>query len=115
MTTTASIVFATEQSLAIGSQRDVADVLAASFGSGGLMLTERDVSEDFFRLGTGLAGELFQKFTNYQIPIALVIPDFSAHGERFAELAREHASHAAIRFVHSVDEAISWLNTRMAA
>jgi hypothetical protein len=114
MSTTSAIVIAADRSLRIDSRQDVSDALGASFGSTGLVLTEQDVAPDFFRLATGLAGELFQKFTNYRIPLALVIQDFSSHGERFAELAREHASHPAVRFVHSMDEALAWLNTRPA-
>lgn len=114
MATTPAIVVAADRSLRIGSPQDVSDALGASLGSAGLLLTEQDVSADFFRLSTGLAGELFQRFTSYRIPVALVIRDFSSHGERFAELASEHAHHSTIRFVHSVEDALDWLHTRPA-
>jgi hypothetical protein len=115
MSTMAAIVIAADRSIRIGSRHDVSDTLGASLGSAGLVLTERDVSPDFCRLATGLAGELFQSFSNYHIPVALVIRDFASHGERFAELAREHAHHPAIRFVHFMDEALGWLNTQSAS
>jgi len=114
MANTSSIIIAAHRSIRIDARQDVSDALAASFGSAGLVLTEQDVSPDFFRLATGLAGELFQKFTNYRIPVALVIQDFASYGERFAELAGEHAHHPSVRFVHAMDEALDWLNTRPA-
>lgn len=107
-----SIVMAAEHSISIRTQKDIDDALGASFGSAGLVLAEAQLSPEFFDLRSGLAGELFQKFTNYHLPVALVIADFSAHGERFHELAREHATHSSIRFVHAVPEARAWLQTR---
>ncbi|MFY9571309.1 MAG: DUF4180 domain-containing protein, partial [Blastocatellia bacterium] len=77
----------------------------------GLILTENDLATEFFDLRSGLAGELFQRFINYKLRIAIVLPDASAHGERFSELADEHRSHTMIRFVSSTDEARAWLDT----
>jgi len=37
-----------------------------------LILHERNVAPEFFQLGTGIAGEVLQKLTNYQIKVALV-------------------------------------------
>src|SRR5271168_1175238 len=79
-----------------------------TFGSDGLIVTENDVSAAFFDLKTGLAGELFQKFENYGLCLALVVPNPQRHGERFNELAREHRSHARIRIVRSEDGALAW-------
>jgi hypothetical protein len=107
----AEFLLAGEHAIFVGSCADVAGVLGACFDSGGLILTERDVSADFFVLASGLAGELFQKFTNYRVPLVVVVSDFGRYGERFAELAREHAAHNAIRFVHTVDEAKAWLSS----
>jgi hypothetical protein len=39
------------------------------------------------------------------------VPDPKAHGDRFAELAYEHATHNQVRFVRSMDEATEWFNT----
>ncbi|WP_216328618.1 DUF4180 domain-containing protein [Deinococcus aestuarii] len=100
-----------ELGVSLRTLADVNEVLGAAFGADGLILTEADLSPEFFRLRSGLAGEAFQKFTNYRIRVALVLPDFGAHGERFAELAYEHRAHNAIRFVHTEEEARAWLQT----
>jgi Domain of unknown function (DUF4180) len=95
--------------ISIRSFSDIPDAIAACFGTAGLILTEDDLAPEFFDLRTGLAGELFQKAMNYKVRIAIVLPDPKAYGERFSELAYEHASHEAIRFFRSKDEAIDWL------
>lgn len=103
------IILASESGVVIHSFSDISNAVGSTFGSEGLILTEQDVSPDFFRLRTGLAGELFQKFSNYKLRLALVLPDFAAHGERFSELAYEHSTHNQIRFVHTLEEAKDWL------
>ncbi|WP_034357881.1 DUF4180 domain-containing protein [Deinococcus phoenicis] len=98
-----------ELGLTLQTLADVPDLVGAAFGLDGLILTEADLSPAFFQLRSGLAGEAFQKFTNYRIRVALVLPDFAAHGARFAELAHEHATHGLIRFVRTEEEARHWL------
>lgn len=105
------IVVASESGISIRSFADISDALSASFGTRGLILTEADLAPEVFDLRSGIAGELFQKFTNYQIRVALVLPDPNAYGERFSELAYEHESHRMIRFMRSKDAAISWLSS----
>jgi|ERR1700733_14018615 hypothetical protein len=95
--------------ISIRSFSDISEALGVCIGSEGLILTENDLSREFFDLRSGLAGELFQKFINYKLRVAIVLPDPGAYGERFGELAYEHRSHSLIRFVHSKDEAESWL------
>jgi hypothetical protein len=43
-----------------------------------LVLPQAAVAGDFFRLATGLAGEVLQKFTNYRMKIA-IYGDFSGY------------------------------------
>lgn len=105
------IIIASESGVTIRTFSDISDAVSASFGSTGLILTEADLSPEFFDLRSGLAGELFQKFTNYRLRLALVVPEPEVYGERFSELAYEHRTHAMIRFVRSQDEAIIWLNS----
>lgn len=105
------ILVASDSSISIRSLSDISDVLQACMGSHGLILTENDLAPEFFDLRSGLAGELFQKFINYRLRVAIVLPHPEEYGERFGELAYEHASHSLIRFVRSSDEAKAWLNT----
>lgn len=43
-----------------------------------IVLNKQAVIEDFFKLSTGIAGEILQKFVNYHIKIAIV-GDFSTY------------------------------------
>jgi hypothetical protein len=103
------ILIASDAGIAIRSSKDIPDAIAACFGATGLLLTERELAKEFFELRSGLAGELFQKCMNYRLRVAIVLPNPQAYGERFSELAYEHASHPMIRFVRSVEEAEIWL------
>jgi hypothetical protein len=105
------IVVASDSGLSIRSFNDISDALGVCLGSAGLVLTENDLAPEFFDLHSGLAGEFFQKFTNYRLRVAIVLPDPEAYGERFSELVYEHRSHNMIRFVGSQDEAKAWLCT----
>lgn len=104
------ILIASDSGIAIRSFSDISAALGACLGSEGLVLTENDLAKEFFDLHSGLAGELFQKFTNYKLRVAIVLPDPEAYGERFRELAYEHMSHSLIRFVRSNAEAKAWLS-----
>ena len=103
------IAIAAESAILIRSAGDISDALSASFGKRGLLLIETDLAPEFFDLRTGLAGEMFQKFVNYGIRVAIVLRDTAAYGERFSELAYEHSSHPLIRFVGSREDATAWL------
>lgn len=104
-----SVLVASAAGIAIRSHGDVTDVIGVCFGAEGLIITENDSAPAFFDLRTDLAGEMFQKFTNYGLRLAVVLPDPEVYGERFGELAYEHRNHPLIRFVHSEVEARAWL------
>jgi hypothetical protein len=96
--------------LKIDAASDIAAALAAGMDRGGLLLDEAQLGPHFFDLRTGLAGEMFQKFTDYRVRLALVIADLSAHGGRFGELAHEHRAHNVIRFFANQQLARRWLS-----
>lgn len=108
--TTGKIIIATDSSISIQSRDDITDAIGKCFGAKGLILTDADLSEDFFDLRSGFAGELLQKFVNYQIRVAIILPDPSIYGARFAELAYEHSTHPIVRFVNSMESAKTWLD-----
>lgn len=103
------IVIASDSGIAVRSFDDIPEALGACIGKAGLILTEDDLSPEFFDLSSRLAGELLQKLVNYRVRTAIIVKNPEAHGERFAELAHEHRSHGVIRFFRSKAEADTWL------
>ncbi len=110
MTEERKVVVASDSGISIRSFTDIPDAVGACLGADGLILTEDDLSPEFFNLSSGIAGELFQKLTNYQVRAAIILRDPASHGDRFSELAFEHRTHSAIRFFISRDEADAWLS-----
>lgn len=104
------IVVAWEAGISLRSRGDISEAVGRCWGSSGLILRETELAREFFDLRTGLLGELFQKFTNYHLRLAIVLPDPRAYGERVVELAYEHRNHPMIRFVGSEGEAKAWLS-----
>jgi|APSaa5957512493_1039668.scaffolds.fasta_scaffold62917_2 hypothetical protein len=92
------------------SQIDVMELLGNSMAQQGLLIGEEDLGSSFFDLSTGIAGELFQKFTNYNQKLAIVVSDLSVYGPRIQELALEHSNHSSIRFVNTDEAGREWLN-----
>lgn len=105
---------AAELGLQIDRLEDIQALLGVAYSLDGLILHETELGPEFFRLSSGVAGELFQTFVNFRLPVAVVVADFSAHGKRFAELAHEHSRHGGVRFVHSDEEARRWLKSNTA-
>ena len=95
--------------IGIHSTGDIPAALGAGMENGGLLLDESQLGAAFFDLRTGLAGEVFQKFTNYRVRLAIVVADANAHGPRLNELIYEHRLHDAVRFFASSQLARQWL------
>jgi hypothetical protein len=49
-----------------------------------IILREQNLNEDFFRLHTGLAGEILQKFSNYNFKVA-IIGDFAKYKSKYLQ------------------------------
>lgn len=65
----------------INDVQSALDLMAAiryQAGSNRIVIDKSAVSEDFFELRTGLAGDILQKFVNYQMKVAIV-GDFSVY------------------------------------
>lgn len=82
------IVTYLNQTIAVVSgERVITDVQSAldlmmtvkyTAGTNLLAIEKEAITEDFFRLSTGLAGEVLQKFINYRIKVA-IYGDFSGY------------------------------------
>jgi len=64
----------TQSQQVIQNVQDALDLMAnASYqGATAILLHEKHVPPTFFDLRTGLAGEILQKYTNYQMKLAIV-------------------------------------------
>lgn len=94
---------------------DASDLVSRAMENNGLLLDETDLPAAFFSLGSGIAGDLLQKFVNYQLPLAIVVQDATLYGDRFNELVREHRSHSGVRFFADQESAETWLLAQRSA
>lgn len=95
----------------VGSEQDALD-LAARCGDGEtnrLLLHGEALSEDFFRLKTGVAGAVLQKLVNYSIKTAILLQEHSELSARFKELMLEANAGNQYRFFTDRGEAAEWL------
>ncbi len=75
-----------------------------------IALNKSAIIEDFFMLSKGLAGEILQKFINYQIKFA-IIGDYSKYTSKpLKDFIYESNNGKDIFFVASEDEAIKMLS-----
>lgn len=95
------------------------DLLIADVASGSQLLVdlyyqhfdimifhEKNINPDFFELRSGMAGELLQKASNFQLRLAF-IGNFEAYSSKsLQDFIRESNKHGKILFVSSPEEAI---------
>ncbi|QJD82095.1 DUF4180 domain-containing protein [Cohnella herbarum] len=95
----------------IREEQDVLDLISACWEHGTeLILLEADsLSEDFYKLRSGLAGHVLQKFVNYRMKAALVIPGDKTLQGKFKELIAESNKGNDFRVFDHRPDAEQWL------
>lgn len=73
------------------------------------MLPSAILSEEFFDLKTKLAGNIIQKFVNYGIKAAVIIPQEKIQSDRFKEMVLEMNKGNHFRLYWGKEEAEKWL------
>jgi hypothetical protein len=91
----------------IGEVQDALNVIGAAFGRADTVaIAAERLDERFFRLSTGFAGEIMQKFVNYRIRLAIV-GDISAQvaaSGALRDLVRESNERDHVWFVPTLDD-----------
>ena len=74
-----------------------------------LVLADSNFSEEFYRLRTGLAGEILQKVSNYRVRLAIVGSFEMVTGSKFREFMTESNRGSQVCFAKTLEEATRWL------
>ncbi|NQT62585.1 MAG: DUF4180 domain-containing protein [Candidatus Marinimicrobia bacterium] len=103
----------TESDSRIDGEGDLNDLLSLCYyhNSNLLLLSEKNLSSDFFNLKSGLAGAALQKFANYQGRVAILLPPNAEQSLRFKELMFEMSRSNHFRFYDNREDAEVWLTT----
>ncbi len=101
-----------ERAVIVSTPQEAMDLIATAryeTGCEALILPKEALHEDFFRLGTGLAGEVLQKFVNYGMKVA-VVGDFSHYTSKpLQDFIRESNRGKTVFFVSTEAEALEKL------
>ncbi|WP_054975647.1 DUF4180 domain-containing protein [Paenibacillus sp. A3] len=91
--------------------QDTLDLIAACIehDTNLLVVHAETLSDDFFNLRTGLAGEMLQKFVNYRLKTAIIITNELIVKGKFKELLAEANKGNDFRVFGSAGEAEGWL------
>jgi hypothetical protein len=98
----------TDEEFRISSVQDAVDLLGDMYynSCNAIVLKEIHLHPDFFRLHTGLAGDILQKVSNYQFRLA-VAGDFSKYTSKsLKEFIRESNRGNRVFFVETIEEAL---------
>jgi hypothetical protein len=96
----------------INNAQDALDILAncAYQDARRIVMYKENITEDFFDLKTTLAGDILQKFSNYNVKLAIV-GDFSGYSSQsLRDFIYESNKAGRISFVSTKDEAIDALS-----
>lgn len=95
----------------IESEQDALELVAicGEYETNLLMFHGENLPDDFFRLRTGLAGNILQKFANYHLKAAAVIPAELVSQGRFREMALEANRGQHFRIFSDRKDAEEWL------
>ena len=98
-------------SIIINDAQEALDILAncAYQDANRIIVYQKNITEDFFELKTKLAGEVLQKFSNYNSKLAIV-GDFSGYDSKsLRDFIYESNKAGRVRFVATKEEAIEAL------
>lgn len=95
----------------ISTEQDALDLVAlcGENNTNLLMLHSEAISDDFFRLKTGVAGKVLQKFINYYVKAVAVIPTQRVNAGKFKDMVLEANRGNQFRVFEEKEKAVNWL------
>lgn len=95
----------------IAGAQDALDIMAEVFfsGCGKMIIRKETLPESFFSLKTGLAGEILQKFSNYNMKLAIVGDFENINSKSLRDFIYESNKGNQVFFVETEQEALDAL------
>jgi len=99
----------TDEKAVVSEVQEVLDLMGdCGFnGCNRIILKEENLNPDFFRLHTGLAGEILQKFSTYDFKLAIIGNFSKFRSKNLQDFIRESNKGRSIFFVNSLDDALT--------
>ncbi len=110
-----SIAEVKSENIIINEVQDALDLMAECdyCGARRIIIKKENVIPDFFDLKTGIAGEILQKFSTYEVRLA-IIGDFSEYNSKsLRDFIYESNKSGMILFLKKRDEAIAKLSDKL--
>ena len=102
------VLFCATDGARLAGERDVNDVLSAAWSADAAMIAipVQRLDPVFFRLSTRVAGEMLQKFVNYQLRAAIVgdVSAWTTQSEALRDFIYEANRGSSAWFVNDIDE-----------
>ncbi len=97
----------------LNSEKDAVDLISGCFENKihYIVLHAQALSDDFFKLRTGVAGMILQKFINYRVKVAVVLENDEKVKGKFKELLSESNKGSDFRTFFSTAEAERWFDS----
>jgi len=102
----------TSEETIINTAEDGLDLLGNLYYQGydRIVLNEKNISQDFFDLKNGIAGEILQKFSTYRVRLAIVGDFYKYSSKSLADFIYESNKGRHINFVNTTAEALKILS-----
>lgn len=102
-----SIAEIVSDKIIINETQDALDIMAESnyMGASKIIMHEKNIVAAFFDLKTGIAGEILQKFSTYNVRLAIVGDFTKCTSKSLKDFIYESNKYGRINFVNSIDEA----------
>lgn len=95
----------------LNTEQDAIDLITLCFETNTYLLLIHDevLPDDFFRLGTNLAGNVLQKFINYHIKVGVILTSEQRIKGKFKNMLAESNKGNDFRVFKNIEEAEKWL------
>lgn len=109
------IAIVTSDKFIINTTDDGLDLLGNLYYQGfdSIVIFEQNITQDFFELKNGMAGEILQKFSTYRMRLAIVGDFTKFESKSLQDFIYESNNRRQVIFVSSESEALDILSSKM--